>query len=430
MVNKVASVPKHDESMLIKKINSMSEIEKEKTALEVANTLLEDAKKPILDNSINNLTQAFSIGLLAWLDQNERTMMITHKLAIAMSTIISLQNDLNADVDIYGPNFSEKTTRNLQSRLKYLNFSEFSIYVKQKNWEFIRKTVNSDRVFSSVISDESDLWLNMQNILSGKWNKTWFNFKISQVPVEGIWEDFAIAINDNVFIAWDDFDSAREISHSIELFEIIGIVIEQAISRQQGERDDLTGLLNRNIFSKYIEGKSGFFIMFDIDKFKRINDTYWHDVWDEVIKKVAEIIDNNVKTDRDIVCRWGGEEIAVFLSTRRSRITQKSIIARKAAERIREEIENYNWASIFNNHYEKITISWGVSRFSWDLDISYKKADIKLYEAKESGRNKIMYYKDELDIQEEEYIRAEKRLWEDRRHNSDRRQQSKRENKA
>gem|GEM_PF-6330047 len=65
MSNKVTSVPKHNEALLIKTINSMSEEKKKETAMKVANTLLEDAKKPILDDSIGNLTQSFNIALLA-----------------------------------------------------------------------------------------------------------------------------------------------------------------------------------------------------------------------------------------------------------------------------------------------------------------------------------------------------------------------------
>ena len=403
MDNKVRSVPKHDEEMLIKKINSMSKEEKKKTALKIAEILLEETETPILDNSIGNLTQSFNIGLLAGLNQDERTMMISHKLAVAMSSIISLQNDLNADIDIYGPDFSEKTRRNLQSRLKYLNFSEFSIYIKQKKGHFLRKTIDANTETTTQEIEEDKLGLNMQNILLWKWEKTGFNFKISQVPVEGIWEDFAIAINDDIFIAWDDFGTAREISHSIELFEMVGIVIEQAIVKQQWERDDLTGLLNRNTFSKYIEWKSWFFIMFDIDKFKRVNDTYWHDIWDEVIKKVSEIIENNVKTDRDVVCRWWWEEISVFLSTERTRIIPKSTAAINAAERIRNKIEKFDWSNIFNGKKEKLTISWWISRYYWNLEESYKKADLKLYEAKENWRNQIIYHRDALDDEEEKF---------------------------
>gem|GEM_PF-4199397 len=67
------------------------------------------------------------------MDQDERTMMISHKLAVAMSNIISLQNNFSADIDIYGPSFSENTRVYLQSRLKYLNFSELSIYIREKD---------------------------------------------------------------------------------------------------------------------------------------------------------------------------------------------------------------------------------------------------------------------------------------------------------
>ena len=163
--------------------------------------------------------------------------------------------------------------------------------------------------------------------------------------------------------------------------------------------DPLTGLYNRRMFleiakkklseaKRYEEPLS--LIMLDIDHFKRINDTYGHDVGDIALKFLAEILKNNVRAS-DIVARWGGEEFIILLP--KTTLEQ----ARKVAEKIRKIIE-MSTIDLPNGEKLKFTVSLGVSSFSGkeDLEELIKEADIALYEAKRRGRNRTEVYRRSL----------------------------------
>lgn len=167
--------------------------------------------------------------------------------------------------------------------------------------------------------------------------------------------------------------------------------------------DKLTSLKNRGYFeekSKAFLGNTekikqdnrrewfGFndisFLFFDIDHFKKINDTYGHDIGDEVLKKVAELLKKSLRVG-DVVARWGGEEfVAILLGARESE-------AKKKAEEIRLKVEEMT----FENPADlKITISIGVAEFEIGktFEDMVKHSDEALYRAKETGRNKVVTY--------------------------------------
>ena len=126
-------------------------------------------------------------------------------------------------------------------------------------------------------------------------------------------------------------------------------------------------------------------IMLDIDKFKFINDTYGHQIGDNVIISLSnKLIENQRKSD--IICRYGGEEFVILLPN----TSQNN--AEKVAEKIRKDVESLTLK--FELHKDlKFTISLGVSEVAIENENSIesvlKRADDALYEAKESGRNKV-----------------------------------------
>jgi diguanylate cyclase len=165
----------------------------------------------------------------------------------------------------------------------------------------------------------------------------------------------------------------------------------------EAKRDFLTGLNNvrqfnnlyRDIIDNAIARHEMVSLLFiDIDFFKKINDSYGHQAGDLVLKKLGEIL---IKTCRsiDIVSRNGGEEFSVIL------IDCPPSIAIEIAERIRNAVEA---ASIELTDTDKInvTVSIGISSYPNPIN-NYEhlieKADEALYEAKETGRNKVVLYK-------------------------------------
>ena len=159
--------------------------------------------------------------------------------------------------------------------------------------------------------------------------------------------------------------------------------------------DPLTKMYNRRNFmkrfSEEFERVKRFkfnlsFLMIDIDYFKKVNDTYGHLVGDAVLKKVSQLIKINLR-EIDFVARMGGEEFAVILPQ-----TDQSE-ASKIAERIRLKVFDEG-IKVFDESFN-ISISLGISSFPKDTenkDILMEFADKALYNAKNSGRNKICLF--------------------------------------
>lgn len=154
--------------------------------------------------------------------------------------------------------------------------------------------------------------------------------------------------------------------------------------------DGLSGLLNRRSWyekaQKIYELKDNVsFFMLDIDFFKKINDNYGHDTGDVVIRKVSDILLEQTR-EQDIVGRLGGEEFGVLLVN--SQLEEVITIAQRIRTTIEKEIISYN------NHTINVTVSIGISIKNENLkDFKefIKSADLNLYKAKESGRNRAIY---------------------------------------
>ena len=129
-------------------------------------------------------------------------------------------------------------------------------------------------------------------------------------------------------------------------------------------------------------------LMMDIDHFKNLNDTYGHAFGDIVLIKVASILINSLRLE-DLASRYGGEEFVIVLK----KMTVDD--AQLVAERIRQRIESleFKYTEKGKNEIVKTTISIGIARYNSGLDAVpedlIKRADAALYEAKESGRNRI-----------------------------------------
>jgi len=159
--------------------------------------------------------------------------------------------------------------------------------------------------------------------------------------------------------------------------------------------DQLTGLHNRRYLQTQLDqfvsranmgGGSVSILLGDLDRFKRVNDFYGHDVGDEVLREFSRRLRDNVRP-ADIACRYGGEEFLVIMPNT-SHETAKVV-----AERIRARVEGEPF--IVNKGYDSldITMSGGVSTTfppDDDPDQLIKRADEALYRAKEAGRNQIL----------------------------------------
>ncbi len=157
----------------------------------------------------------------------------------------------------------------------------------------------------------------------------------------------------------------------------------------EATHDHLTSLYNRQKLneelikeihreSRYKRGLS--VIMFDIDYFKKINDTFGHDIGDDILIKIAKASNNNIR-EVDTLARWGGEEFILLLPETQIKD------ARRIANFIKEDI-----SKIILPNQENVTASFGVTQlFENDTKNTFlKRVDVALYEAKENGRNNVV----------------------------------------
>ncbi|GED69045.1 hypothetical protein BRE01_27470 [Brevibacillus reuszeri] len=186
------------------------------------------------------------------------------------------------------------------------------------------------------------------------------------------------------FFSFDDY----------KLLEIFGqhasLAMTNAVLHNEMERmvitDNLTGLftrrhLNERVRSSLEKDGYGSLILIDIDFFKTVNDTFGHQVGDEVLIQVSDLIRHSIR-DTDIAARWGGEELAVYLPK------VDKATAHTVAERIRQCVEQQT--------SPRVTISCGLAKWNKELDVNlsvealFHQADVALYEAKNSGRNQVV----------------------------------------
>ncbi|MGF1720397.1 diguanylate cyclase [Vibrio kyushuensis] len=163
---------------------------------------------------------------------------------------------------------------------------------------------------------------------------------------------------------------------------------ERSHFRDLAARDPMTGLLNRRGFEAFLARTSHqhtfALAVFDIDNFKSINDTYGHDVGDDVICHISEQLEKNIRSD-DAVARFGGEEFVVYLKG----YDEKQLV--QILERVRVAISEKSTEVI----EQGFTVSGGaeimIPTFNLDFNQLFKLADEKLYQAKTSGKNKLIY---------------------------------------
>lgn len=154
----------------------------------------------------------------------------------------------------------------------------------------------------------------------------------------------------------------------------------------QSQHDALTGLYNKGEISKIIQEQLSLndfiLILLDIDYFKKVNDNYGHIIGDNVLKLVANLIEQNAK-HKDYIGRFGGEEFALILN---DTSLEQGI---EAAEKLRRLIENSVLDA--NGIQISVTVSMGITvcKQHEPFEHAYVRVDQLLYAAKRNGRNRV-----------------------------------------
>ena len=197
-------------------------------------------------------------------------------------------------------------------------------------------------------------------------------------------------INNDITSIKNYLEAAKPVIESKILMDIL---------RDSSLKDGLTDLYNRRFLEEYIEQEQAIIqrdntrydiLMIDIDYFKLVNDTYGHDVGDTVIKTLSDILKSSIR-EADMAIRYGGEEFLVLLHEATDESTQK------VASTIHQKFKETKF-TVGSEVMEK-TLSIGVASLPKHSDSIWKVikyADTALYEAKNTGRNRIIHFEPEM----------------------------------
>ncbi|EJF06540.1 diguanylate cyclase (GGDEF) domain-containing protein [Thiovulum sp. ES] len=253
----------------------------------------------------------------------------------------------------------------------YSNFDDF--YIKYNS--LIDIFVKGTKYFSVENLEEGESWINKLKLLNSEkrvvaMENKLFQKKFFQVGISDFHEDGLFVIN------------FTDISNTIE---------EKEQLEKKVTFDKLTGAYTREHFDLAIpklikncmdNGDKIAFSILDIDFFKKVNDTYGHDIGDEVLKEMVKTVKSSARSG-DMLIRWGGEEFILVLSI------QDTEHLHIALEKFRKAIENKPMPEVGN-----ITCSFGGTLYNWDEDVnkSIKRADEALYNSKRNGRNQVTIF--------------------------------------
>jgi diguanylate cyclase (GGDEF)-like protein len=174
-------------------------------------------------------------------------------------------------------------------------------------------------------------------------------------------------------------------------------VLSAAILRERDQKeihrlvttDDLTGMANRREFDRALNhavkqveryGRPASLVMYDLDHFKQVNDSFGHETGDRVLRSISELVRANVR-ELDILARWGGEEFMILASE------TTADTAAAMAEKLRGLIA----AQVFEQVGMMVTASFGVTELTkGDSPTAVvSRVDEALYQAKQGGRNRV-----------------------------------------
>lgn len=242
--------------------------------------------------------------------------------------------------------------------------------------EFIETT---DLWFSRIhpddiakISEEMDILFDKGvHSYEYRWRKAdgtyiWIQDSLKLIRDEGEEPDYMVGM-------WQDITERKRIEEEISLMATTDALTAIA------NRRELNRQLDKEIERARRYGTPLALIMYDIDYFKRVNDTFGHDAGDRVLQTLTTLVQSNIRTV-DIVARWGGEEFMILMPQ------SDAAAAGDAAEKLRQKIVGHPFEQVGN-----LTVSFGVTAFAPDEEANafLKRVDDALYLAKEHGRNRV-----------------------------------------
>ena len=287
------------------------------------------------------------------------------------------------------------------------NKSMYSMYGYRKKEDFIN--IKASSLFPKFQEDGRDSMEKLEEFIEVAREKGFneFEFLAKRVDGQEFWIDITITkiILDGISIGYfvfKDIDKRKKIEKDFK--------IQQEKLFFQARHDSLTSLPNRMLLMdrlhqsiKRVDRNGGIFavVFLDIDNFKMINDVFGHDIGDLLLIEIASILRSFTRIT-DIVSRFGGDEFVLVLDDL-NKIDDSSRILQKIMDRFQEPF-------ILQGNPFDITFSVGVSIYpnsAANEEELLKFADMAMYRAKESGKNRYMYYDESMNTDILKHIKIE-----------------------
>ncbi|HEX5337427.1 MAG TPA: EAL domain-containing protein [Gallionella sp.] len=325
-------------------------------------------------------------------------------------------------------NMVEKLTGEIAQRRKAEESLRLSAKVFENNTEAIMITdadhnvVSVNRAFTGITgySEEEVLGKNPRILSSGRQSREFYQAFYESLSSKGQWrgEIWNKRKNGEVFPEWTTISILRDeqgrITHYIAVFlDITERKKEEERIQYLANYDVLTGLPNRYLLDDRLNQtitltqrhQTKMALMFiDLDHFKNINDSLGHDVGDALLKKVSQRLKLCLRRS-DTLARQGGDEFVALLGDMGSE-NEATFIAEKMVESLREPFT-------VGEYHLSVTPSIGVSIYPDDGETSVqllRNADLAMYRAKDSGRNRFEYYKPEMNVKALQRLKLENDL--------------------
>jgi diguanylate cyclase (GGDEF)-like protein len=230
-----------------------------------------------------------------------------------------------------------------------------------------------ETIFKAVIKDGEDFKVYGELNISKEFFENYIKKRVcDEVEIDG--KRYWVLRKGDYYII-DEFECLEELKEN---------AIYDSLTNCYNKREILEIL--HKFLHAYIRYKNSPFsvLMFDIDHFKKINDTYGHLAGDFVLKELANLVKSLMRKS-DFCGRFGGEEFIIILPE------TKLVGAMRFANRLKEAVENYDFN--FNNVHIPVTISIGITSVGLNDSVEslLSRVDEALYEAKRKGRNRVEY---------------------------------------
>lgn len=273
-------------------------------------------------------------------------------------------------------------------------FKEEKDYFAEANSEFLLSNEGSiylEYVENHFKNAQDPLFIADFSRINGKQVK-YKSFMVIPMLVEEKINGYCIVLHSEpYFFSFDSYKLMQSLIHHSSL-AISNSVLRNRL-QEMVDRDHLTKLYARRYLDRYVENSlqmddSGMFLLIDIDNFKKVNDTYGHQIGDEILVQIANQLQKMIGT-RGICARWGGEELAVFVAN----LLEDEAL--KLADQIVKAIPNVT--------KPQVTISAGVVPWKQgdqpEFQTIFLQADTALFEAKRNGKNQFCVYNKKMQLQ-------------------------------